>query len=140
MQRRLTKDLVNQISFEIIGAAIDVHRELGPGLLESSYEKALLYELQLRGLKTDSQRKVQIPYKGIILSEDLRYDILVEDLIVIENKATLNFHPVFIATLLSYMEHLKKPKGILLNFHVKHLFKEGQKTFVNRYFADLPDK
>jgi GxxExxY protein len=70
----------------------------------------------------------------------LRYDILVEDLIIVENKATIDVHPVFSATLLSYMKHLQKPKGILINFHVQNLFKEGQKTFVNEYFAALPNE
>lgn len=63
LMRKITKKLVNEISYKIIGAAIEVHRVLGPGLLESSYEKALLHELKLRGLKTSSQRKIQIPYK-----------------------------------------------------------------------------
>ncbi|MBP6811812.1 MAG: GxxExxY protein [Saprospiraceae bacterium] len=139
MERRLSKKAVNNLSFEIIGAAIEVHKILGPGLLEKNYEKALLHELQLRGLKTTMQQVVEVPYKGIILDCELRYDVLVEDLIVVENKATIDMHPVFDATLLSYMKHLKIPKGILINFHVRNLFRDGQKTFVNEFFAILPD-
>ena len=139
MKQRLSKNTLDDLSYEIIGAAIEVHKILGPGLLEKNYEKALLHELQLRGLKTKDQQVVEVPYKGIMLDCELRYDVLVEDLIVVENKATLDIHPVFEATLLSYMKHLKRPKGILFNFHVRNLFKEGQKTFVNEYFAILPD-
>ncbi len=137
---KITKKTVNEISYQIIGAAIEVHRILGPGLLESNYEKALLHELGLRGLKTKSQQTIQAPYKDIMLDCEMRYDILVEDLIIVENKATIDIHPVFGATLMSYMKHLKKPKGILLNFHVQNIFKEGQKTYVNEYFAALPDE
>jgi len=139
MEQRITKKMVNELSFEIIGAAIEVHKVFGPGLVEKNYERAFIHELQLRNLKTTSQQSVEVPYKGIILDCELRYDILVEGLIVVENKATIEMHPVFEAILLSYMKHLKAPKGILINFHVKNLFKEGQKTFVNEYFAALPD-
>jgi GxxExxY protein len=122
-----------------MGAAIEVHKIFGPGLVESNYEAALIHELHLRGLQTKSQQSIEVPYKGILLDCQLRYDILVEDLIIVENKAVKDMHPVFEAILLSYMKHLKVPKGILLNFHVTHLYKEGQKTFVNEYFSALPD-
>ncbi len=138
--RNVTKKLINELSYQIIGAAIEVHRVLGPGLLESSYEKALIHELNLRGLRTSSQQKIQIPYKGVVLSEDLRYDILVEDLIIVENKAVTEMHPVFSAVTLSYMFHLQKPKGILFNFHVQNIAKEGLKTFVNLFFEELPEE
>jgi GxxExxY protein len=136
----VTKKSINAISYEIIGAAIEVHRILGSGLLESNYEEALIYELNQRGLRTKSQQFVKVPSKNIMLDCELRYDILVEDLVVIENKATLNMHPIFEATLLTYMKHLKTPKGILINFHVKNIFHQGQKTFVNEYFEILPDE
>ncbi|MCO6488008.1 MAG: GxxExxY protein [Phaeodactylibacter sp.] len=140
MKKRITKKLVDDLTYEIIGAAIEVHKILGPGLLESNYEKALIHELGLRGLKTSAQQTVQVPYKGIPLDCELRYDILVEELIIVENKAVLEMHPVFIATIMTYMKHLKAPKGILLNFNVRNIFKEGQQTFVNEYYAALPDE
>ena len=139
MSRRITKKLINDLSYQIIGAAIEVHKILGPGLLESNYEKAIIHELNLRGLKTASQQSVEVNYKGVILDCPLRFDILVEDLIIVENKSVIEMHSVFDATLLSYMKHLKKPKGILINYNVSHLFKQGQKTFVNEYFSRLPD-
>jgi GxxExxY protein len=140
MTKRITKELINDLSYQIIGAAIEVHKILGPGLLEVNYEKALLHELSLRGLKTKTQQMVQVQYKDIILDCDLRYDVLVEDLILVENKAVKEMHPIFVSTILSYMKHLQVPKGILINYHVNHLFKEGQKTYVNEFFANLPDE
>ncbi|WP_051397881.1 GxxExxY protein [Runella limosa] len=111
----ITKKAINDLSYEIIGAAIEVHKVLGPGLLESNYEKALIHELSLRGLRTKSQQIIQVPYKEILLDCELRYDILVEDLVLVENKAVLEIHPIFEATLLTYMKHLKIPKGICAN-------------------------
>lgn len=139
MTKLISKKAINDLSYQIIGAAIEVHKILGPGLLESNYEQALLYELNLRGLKTKSQQAILIPYKEIMLECELRYDVLVEDLILVENKATKDIHPVFVATLLSYMKHLQIPKGIMINYHVQNIFKEGQKTYVNDYYAALPD-
>ena len=139
MTKLISKKAINDLSYQIIGAAIEVHKILGPGLLESNYEQALLYELNLRGLKTKSQQAILIPYKVIMLECELRYDVLVEDLILVENKATKDIHPVFVATLLSYMKHLQIPKGIMINYHVQNIFKEGQKTYVNDYYAVLPD-
>ncbi len=140
MTKLISKKTINELSYQIIGAAIEVHKILGPGLLESNYEQALLYELSLRGLKTRSQQTIRIPYKEIMLDCELRYDVLVEDLILVENKATKDIHPVFVATLLSYMKHLQIPKGIMINFHVQSIFKDGQKTYVNEFFAALPDE
>lgn len=134
-----TKKQIDELSYKIIGAAIEVHKLLGPGLLESVYEKAMMHELHLRGLQASRQQIVPVNYKGILLDCELRYDILVEDLIVCELKAVLEMHPVFEATILSYMKHLQKPKGILMNFHVKHFFKEGQRTYVNEFYAALSD-
>ena len=139
MKRKLSKKLIDDLTYKIIGAAIEVHKALGPGLLESNYERALIHELHIRGLKTESQKIVKIPYKGIILDCEMRYDVLVEDLIIIENKSVVEMKPIFESTLLSYMKHLEKPKGILINFNVANIFKEGQKTLVNKYYAMLPD-
>lgn len=134
----ITKQKVNAISREIIGAAIEVHRILGPGLLEKIYEEAMMHELKLRGMQAVRQQKILVNYKGVDLECDLRYDILVEDLILFECKAALEIKPIFEATLISYMKHLRKPKGIMVNFHVKNIFHEGQKTYVNEYFSALP--
>jgi len=137
---KTTKMKINALSREIIGAAIEVHKILGPGLLEKVYEAAMMHELRLRGLKAVRQQAIVVNYKGVDLDCELRYDILVEDLIICELKSTSEMHPIFDATLISYMKHLQKPKGILINFHVRNIFYEGQKTFVNEYFAALPNE
>lgn len=133
----ITQDYLNKLTYRIIGAAIAVHKELGPGLYEKVYEKCLEKELQDQGLKVESQQSVPVVYKGLPLDCEIRYDILVEDCIVVELKAVEILHPLFESQLMTYMKLLKKPKGILLNFNVRNIFKEGQKTFVNEYFRQL---
>ena len=124
----------------IIGAAIDVHKALGPGLLESVYHKCLKQEFLLRDLSFASEFLVPVHYKGIDVDTELRCDFLVEELIVVELKAVEAIAPVFEAQTLTYMKLLEKPKGILINFYCTNLFKEGQKTFVNEYFRNLPEE
>ena len=137
---RLTKKSVNEITYKIIGAAIEVHKNLGPGLLEQAYELCLEHELQVRGLKIERQQSVPVIYKGLILESKLRYDLLVEDCVLVELKAVAMMHAVFEAQLMTYMKLLKKPKGVLLNFFCTNIFKEGQYTFVNEFFRVLPDE
>lgn len=136
----LTKKLLDGLTYTILGAAIEVHKQLGPGLLESVYEKCFLKELAIRGISAKSQIWVPLEYKGLEISTELRLDVLVEDLICVELKAIEDLMPIHDAVLLSYMKLLHKPKGILINFHCVNIFKEGQKTLVNDIFASLPDK
>ncbi|HHH49457.1 MAG TPA: GxxExxY protein [Saprospiraceae bacterium] len=135
---RITQKYINELCFKIIGAAIEVHKELGPGLLEQVYEACLVYELRLLDLKVKSQYKIPIIYKGINMNADLRFDLLVEDIVIIELKAVEKMLPVFEAQLLTYMKLLQKPKGLLINFNSSNIFHEGQKTMVNQFFAHLP--
>lgn len=102
---------------EAIGAGIEVHRILGPGLLESIYEKCLMRELSLRGLRATNQQEVQIDYKGEVFVEVLRFDVLIEDCLLVEVKAVQDVHPIHKATLLSYMRLLDIPLGLIMNFH-----------------------
>lgn len=134
----ITKKLVNQIAYKIVGCAIEVHKELGPGLLESLYEECLIFELKNIGLKVTSQQQIIPVYKGIECSSRLRFDILVEDLILVENKSTSGFSPIDQAQLLSYMNLLEKPKGLLINYNVLNITTEGLIPLVNKYFAKLP--
>lgn len=136
----LTKSYIDDLTYKIIGCAIEVHKALGPGLLESIYEKCLIRELSLKDLDVRSQIKVPINYKGMDLEADLRLDVLVEDLIVVEIKAVEALNAIYEAQILSYMRLLEKPKGILINFYSQNIFKEGQKTFVNNFYGSLPDK
>jgi GxxExxY protein len=105
----------------VIGAAIEVHRDKGPGLLESVYEWCLLRELQLRGLSTVSQKSVVIEYKGATNEQPLRFDVLVEGCLLVEVKAVERILPIHKAQLLSYMKLLDVPLGLLINFNVERL-------------------
>ena len=101
----------------IIAAAIEVHRDKGPGLIESIYEWCLLRELQLRSLTCTSQKSVLIEYKGATREEPLRFDVLVEGCLLVEVKAVEKILPIHKAQLLSYMKLLDVPLGLLINFH-----------------------
>ncbi len=133
----LTKKFLDNLTYKVIGAAIEVHKELGPGLLESVYHKCMLLELTERGLNYQSELVVPLKYKENIVETELRCDLLIENVIVVELKCVQEIHPVHKAQLLSYMKLLKKPKGILINFNVSNIFNEGQQTFVNEYFSEL---
>lgn len=134
----MTQKDINELTYMIIGAAIEVHRELGPGLLESVYEKCLRHLLNQKGLKMISQQKVPIVFRGLYLDVDLRYDLLVENCIIVEIKAVDCLLAIHNAQLLTYLRLLKMPKGILLNFNCMHIFKEGQKTMVTEFYSSLP--
>lgn len=136
----MTKKYLNDLTYQIVGAAIEVHKALGPGLLESVYHKCLKHELLKRQLNFVSEFVVPVNYKGLELDAELRCDILVDDAIVVEIKAVEAIAPVFEAQLLTYMKLLKKPKGILINFNCANLFKEGQKTYVNEFFRELSEE
>jgi GxxExxY protein len=110
-------DRAQQVSREVIGAAIEVHRILGPGLLESIYEKCLRRELELRGFHVLQQDEVRIEYKGFEFVEQLRFDLLIEDCLLVEVKAVQETLPIHKAQLLSYMKLLDIPLGLLMNFH-----------------------
>jgi len=134
----ITQKYIDQLTYKIIGCAIEVHKELGPGLLESIYEKCLIHELKLNGFDVKNQMSIPLFYKGIDMDCNLRFDILVNDLVVVELKSVVIMHPIFEAVLMTYMKLLRKPKGILFNFNCRNLFHEGQKTFVNEFYAKLP--
>jgi GxxExxY protein len=136
----ITKKYLNELTYKVIGCAIEVHKHLGPGLLESVCEKCFLKELQLRGIAYQNQIWVPLQYKGLELDTELRLDVLVEDILCVELKAQEGFLLIHDAVLLSYMQMLGKPKGILINFHCVNIFKEGQRTLVNNLFSQLPDE
>ena len=111
----------DRLTEQIIGAAIEVHKDKGPGLIESIYEWCLLRELEIRHLKTETQRLVSIHYKGFLREEPLRFDVLVEDCILVESKSVERLLPIHQAQLLSYMKLLNVPVGLLINFNVARL-------------------
>lgn len=107
----------NEISYLIIGAAIEAHKELcGPGLFEDIYEEALCHEMHLRGLRVERQKPVPVIYKGITLKRPLFLDILVNDKVIVEAKAVEKYNPLFSAQLLTYLRLTKKKLGLVINF------------------------
>lgn len=134
----MTKKLLDELTYAVLGAAMEVHKELGPGLLESVYHKCLKHEFRSRRLEFTSELAIPINYRGIELNADLRCDFLVEDVLVLELKAAEAIAPIHEAQLLTYMKLLEKPKGLLVNFNCVNIFKEGQKTLVNAHFRTLP--
>ena len=121
----------NSISHEIIGAAIEVHSVLGgPGLLESVYEESLCYELQIRGLSVARQVELPLVYKGHRLSKKYRLDVLVEDLVVVECKATEEDHSIYQAQCLTNLRLTDKRLGLVINFGLE-LVKHGTHRVVN---------
>lgn len=117
------------LASQIIDIAITVHKYLGPGLLESIYEKCFCYELKKRNIPFVKQKCIELVYDGHIIDEGLRIDILADDLIIIELKAQEMYHPVWEAQLLSYLKLTHKRLGYVLNFHVP-LMKDGIKRMI----------
>lgn len=135
-----TQKEINQLSRAIIGYAIDVHKEIGPGLLESIYEKCLAHLLIQNGYSVGRQQAIPLNFRGLNLDCELRFDLLVNDLIIVELKTVEELLPIHEAQLLTYLKLLKKPKGILINFNCLNIFKEGQRTFVTEHFRVLPEE
>jgi GxxExxY protein len=129
------KDRLDQITRRIIGAAIEVHRHLGPGLLESSYETCLVFELKQLGFTVEQQKPLPVVYKGIVLDCGYRLDLVIEDSVIVELKAVEQLAPIFEAQLLSYLRLTGKKVGLLINFHVAVL-KNGIKRLVNEFPDD----
>lgn len=121
----------NEISEKIINTAIEVHRVLGPGLLESVYEEALCHELYINGIQFIRQQSVPIIYKGIRLGSDLRFDLLVDDKVIVDIKAKEKLSAIDKPQLLTYLRLCGKHLGLILNFHVEVL-KDGIFRVVNK--------
>lgn len=135
---RITQKYLDELTYKIIGCAIEVHKHLGPGLLESVYEKCFARELSLTNLEFKTQLWLPVEYKGILLEAQLRLDVIVEDVILVEIKAIDGILPIHEAQVLTYMKLMQKPKGILINFNCTNIFKTGQKTLVNEFYSGLP--
>ena len=133
----ITQKYINDLAYKIIGCAIEVHKHLGPGLLESVYEECFVEELKRAGLSVKSQVYVPIIYKGKKLGGKLKLDILVENLITIELKAVEIMISLYQAQLLSYLKLAGKPKGLLINFNCENISKDIT-SMVTEDFAKLP--
>jgi GxxExxY protein len=134
---KTTQQLITDISYKIIGCAIEVHKQLGPGLLESVYQACMIDELKMRGLNVQSEMVIPILYKGKNLGGQLRLDLLVEDLIIVELKAVEEMIPLYQAQLLSYLKLTSKPKGLLFNFHCESI-RNQMVSMVTKEFEFLP--
>ena len=129
----MTNERLNEIGGVILDAAIAVHRELGPGLLESAYQLALKRELELRGLKVKAKVPVELVYKEVPLGKAYEIDLLVEEEVIIENKSVEVMAPVFIFQVITYLKlYHQKKLGYLINFNVQYL-KDGFKRIVNNF-------
>ena len=134
----ITQKYLDELTYDVLGAAIEVHKLMGRGLLESVYQECLKEELRHRKINFLSELKIPVVYKNKELAIDFRCDFFVENCLVVELKAIMQFNEIHEAQLLNYMKLLKAPKGILINFNCKNIFLEGQKTLVNEYFKQLP--
>lgn len=128
------KDYLNNLSKEVIGAAIEVHRDLGPGLLESTYEASLQHELELRGIASQRQLLLPIHYKDLLIPDAYRMDLLVEDSLVVELKTVQSLLPVHSAQVLTYLRMSGKHLGLLINFHTVRLADE-----IKRFVHNFPE-
>lgn len=128
----MTKERYNQLATQIVDACFQVHKELGPGLIESVYEYALLKEFELRNIFAFNQVAVKLFYKGYDTGKYYAVDMMIEDEIIIEIKCCEILHPVYIAQLIAYLKLADKKLGFLVNFHVP-LIKDGIKRYVNGF-------
>ncbi len=120
----------NWLTSEIIGSAIEVHRNLGPGLLESTYEECLVFELQERDLIVQRQHEIPVLYKGKKLDQNYRIDLLVNDQVIVELKSIKKIEPIHDAQLLTYLKLANKKYGLLLNFNVP-VMRQGIRRLLN---------
>ena len=133
----ITQKYITDLTYRINGASVEVHKILGSGLAEIVYHKALEKEFQLRNIQFKSEFVIPVIYKEENLNCDFKCDFLIEDLIVLEIKSVTQILDIHKSQVLNYVNLLKVPKGILVNFNVKNLYHLGQETFVNKYFDQL---
>jgi len=134
----ITQKYLNDLSYKIIGCAIEVHKELGAGLLESIYEEAMYFELQSRGFTVVKQLEVPVIYKGLELPKKYKIDLLVNNEMVLELKSCDGIHPIHQAQLLTYLKILEKHKGIIINFNCLNIVGDGSQQMISKSFNDLP--
>jgi GxxExxY protein len=126
---------INEITNRIIASAIEVHKKLGPGLLESAYRKCLCHEIYLNGLSFENEKDLPIEYKNIHLESGYRVDIVVEKLVIVEVKAVMKIEPVHEAQLLTYLRLSRLTCGLLINFNTPVLI-QGLRRVVNNYLEE----
>lgn len=133
----MTKEFVDKISYDVVGAAINVHKKMGRGLMETVYHECMKEELNKKKLKYFTELTIPVFYDEKKLAVRFRCDLFVENCVVVELKSVSRLVKEFEAKLLNHMRLLSAPKGILINFNCSNIFKEGQKTFVNEHYSKL---
>ena len=123
-------DNTDSLTYKIIGCAMEVYKQLGPGLLESVYEQALIHELKLNDIPVESQVEIKVKYKGINITDSLRLDLLVDDSVIVELKSVEELKPIHHKQLLTYLRLMNKKVGLLINFNTDNLM-DGIKRIVN---------
>jgi GxxExxY protein len=136
----MTKTYLKDLIYQVNGCAIEVHKHLGPGLLESVYHSCLKKEMIIRGIDFQTELIIPINYKGLEVEAGLRCDLFIEKSLVVELKAIEKVLPIHEAQLLTYMKLLEVPIGLIINFNVTHIFKEGQKSYVNELYRYLEEE
>ena len=129
----IDKNFLDDLEYRVTGACIEVHKALGPGLLEKVYHRCLMRELQLRGISFTSEQVIAISYKDVLLDTELRADLFIENCLILELKAVEAILPIHEA-ILTYMKILHAPKGLLVNFNCTNIVQNGKKPFINDYY------
>ena len=133
----ITQEYITDLTYKINGACIEVHKVLGAGLAKIVYHKALEEEFQIRGINFKSEFYIPVFYKSKKLDCSFKCDFLIENLIILEIKAVSEILDIHKFQILNYMNLLKVPKGILINFNVKNIYHHGQETFINQYYNEF---
>lgn len=134
----VTQKFINDLSYKIVGACIEVHKQAGPGLYEDVYHQCLEREFEILGLKYKSELEIPFSYKGKLIDCKLKCDFLIENLVVLEIKSVSEIHQIHKAQTMNYMNLLKVPRSILVNFNVINLYYEGYESFASKIFKTLP--
>ena len=124
-------DKYEELAKEIFFASLEVHKIMGPGLLENIYYECMMQELKIRGINYKTELKIPLIFKGLKLESYLQCDMFIKDILVLEFKAVDKINPIEVSKLMSYMNQLESPLGLMINFNVSNIFSEGQKTYVN---------
>ena len=133
----VTQKYINELTYKITGTCIEVHKIAGPGLFENVYHECLKREFDLLELEYKSELEIPLNYKGEIIDCKVKCNFLIENLIVLEIKSVTDLNNVHRAQTMNYMNLLKVPKAILVNFNVNNIYHEGHETFVSKYFSKL---
>ncbi|WP_316803028.1 GxxExxY protein [Pedobacter nototheniae] len=133
----MNKTFLDNLEYKVTGACIEVHKILGPGLLESVYQKCLMRELQLQNINFTAEHSILLAYKDVLLDTDLRADLVIENCMVLELKSVESLHPIREAQILTYMKLLKIPKGLLINFNSTNIVQNGKRSYVSEFMYDF---